>query len=171
MTTPRGRGGGGLIKWTLVDWYGTKSNNATAFRKAGIRENLAWKRRNLRCARELTVGRHYELPIKIRERNVGIGSWELLQWVRGTNLIRKIVNSQCTIDVPKAGGETATLMSYVYYCFRAISTIRGKARRLNLMKIERDRFAFERMPNDLAIESWLASGERIMPMTAQLVEF
>lgn len=25
-----------LIKWTLVDWRGTKSNNATAFRKAGV---------------------------------------------------------------------------------------------------------------------------------------
>jgi len=39
-------------------------------------------------------------------------------------------------------------MSYIYYCFQAISTIRCKARRLDLMKmIERDRFAFERMPD------------------------
>lgn len=42
----------------------------------------------------------------------------------------------------------------LYYCFRAISTIRCKARRLDLMKmIERDRFAFERMPDDLTVES------------------
>lgn len=55
------------------------------------------------------------------------------------NLLQETVLIRCII---MPGGETGDPYE-LYYCFRAISTIRCKARPLDLMKmIERDRFAF-----------------------------
>lgn len=68
--------------------------------------------------------------------------------------------------------RNAVTFYLLHYRSWVIPTIRSEAQWLDLMKmIERDRFAFDRMLDDLTIESRLASDERIMPMTAQLVEF